>query len=90
MKRVLFEEQRAQYELSAANDARLPRIWATGFWAQQGLNSSNVIPVYTYSANIGVPLFTGGRIKAERAKAEIQIRQLKQQEQEVRNRSRST
>jgi outer membrane protein TolC len=31
-------------------------------------------------------LFTGGRIQAERARADIAIRQLKQQEQEVRNR----
>jgi outer membrane protein TolC len=85
LKRVHSEEQRAQFELEAAGDARLPRIWANGFWAQEGLNSSNVIPVYTYSANIGVPLFTGGRIKAERTKAELQIRQLKQQEQQIRN-----
>ena len=33
-----------------------------------------------------MPLFTGGRIQAERARAELAIRQLKQQEQEVRNR----
>jgi hypothetical protein len=31
-------------------------------------------------------VFIGGRIEAERSKAEIAIRQLRQQEQEVRNR----
>ena len=67
-------------------DARMPRVSFTGFWAQQGLNSSNAIPVYSYQGNLDVPLFTGGRIQAERAKAELAIRQLKQQEQEVRNR----
>jgi outer membrane protein TolC len=80
------EERRAELELRGASDARLPRVSVSGFWAQQGLNSSTAIPVYTYQANVDVPLFTGGRIQAERARAEIAIRQLKQQEQEVRNR----
>ena len=35
---------------------------------------------------VNVPLFTGGRIQAERSQAEIAIRQLKQQEQDTRNR----
>ena len=39
-----------------------------------------------YQASLDVPLFTGGRIQAERAKADLAIRQLKQQEQELRNR----
>jgi len=80
------EERRAELELRGASDARLPRVSVSGFWAQQGLNSSTAIPVYTYQANVDVPFFTGGRIQAERARAEIAIRQLKQQEQDVRNR----
>ena len=55
-------------------------------WAEQGLNNSTAIPVYSYQASVDVPIFTGGRIQAERARAEIALRQLKQQEQEVRNR----
>ncbi len=86
LREILAQEQRAQWELRAATDARLPRVSFTGFWAQQGLNSSTEIPVYSYQANLDMPLFTGGRIQAERAKAELAIRQLKQQEQEVRNR----
>jgi outer membrane protein len=86
LRQILSQQQRAELELRAASDARLPRLSVSGFWAEQGLNSSNAIPVYSYSANLDVPLFTGGRIQAERAKAELAIRQLKQQEQEVRNR----
>jgi outer membrane protein len=86
LRQILSQQQRAQLELRAASDARLPRVSVTGFWAEQGLNSSTAIPVYSYSANVDVPLFTGGRIQAERTKAELAIRQLKQQEQEVRNR----
>jgi outer membrane protein TolC len=86
LRQILSQEQKAELELRAASDARLPKISVSGFWAEQGLNNSNVIPVYNYSANLDVPIFTGGRIQAERERASLAIRQLKQQEQEVRNR----
>jgi outer membrane protein TolC len=86
LRQLLSLEQRAELELRAASDVRLPRLTVSGFWAEQGLNGSTAIPVYSYQANLEVPLFTGGRIQAERAKAELAIRQLKQQEQDVRNR----
>jgi outer membrane protein len=86
LRQILSRQQRAELELRAASDARLPKVSVTGFWAEQGLNSSNAIPVYSYQANLEVPLFTGGRIQAERARAELAMRQLKQQEQELRNR----
>jgi outer membrane protein TolC len=86
MKRILSEEQRAGFELRAASDARLPRLSAGGFWAEQGLTPNTAIPVYQYQVGVDVPLFTGGRIQAERAKAEIAIRQIKQEEQDLRNR----
>ena len=65
---------------------RLPKLSVSGFWAEQGLTPASVIPVYQYQASLDVPLFTGGRIQAERAKADLAIRQFKQQEQDVRNR----
>jgi len=86
LRQILAQQQRAQLELRVAGDARLPKVSVSGFWAEQGLNGSTAIPVYSYQANLDVPLFTGGRIQAERARAELAIRQLKQQEQELRNR----
>ncbi len=86
LRQLLSLEQRAALNQRAASDARLPRLSVSGFWAEQGLNQSTAIPVYSYQANLEVPLFTGGRIQAERTKAELALRQLKQQEQEVRNR----
>ena len=86
LRQILSRQQRAELELRAASDARLPKVSVSGFWAEQGLNGSTAIPVYSYQANLDVPLFTGGRIQAERTRAELAIRQLKQQEQEVRNR----
>jgi outer membrane protein TolC len=58
----------------------------SGFWLEQGLAPNSAIPVYTYEADLNIPLFTGGRIQAVRDKADLAIRQLKQQEQELRNR----
>jgi serine/threonine protein kinase len=50
------------------------------------LTPASIIPVYQYQFDVNVPLFTGGRIQAARDKADLAIRQLKQQEQELRNR----
>jgi len=86
LRQIQAEQTRATLEARAASDARLPRVTVSGFWAEQGLNSSNAIPVYQYQAGVEVPLFTGGRIQADRAKADITLRQLSQQEQEIRNR----
>jgi outer membrane protein TolC len=53
---------------------------------EQGLTPASIIPVYQYQGSLDFPLFTGGRIQAQRAQADLAIRQLKQQEQELRNR----
>jgi outer membrane protein TolC len=45
-----------------------------------------VIPAYNYEASFEVPLFTGGRIKAQTAIADIEVKKLARQEEEVRNR----
>jgi outer membrane protein len=86
LRQIVALQQRAAVELKSAGDARLPKASATGFWTEQGVTGSNVIPAYQYQLNLEVPVFTGGRIEAERSKAEIAIRQLRQQELEVRNR----
>jgi len=69
-----------------AADQRLPKVQFSGFWAQQGLAPDSIIPVYQYQGSVIFPLFTGGRIQADRAKADIAIRQLQQEEVDLRNR----
>ena len=81
-------EAQAQLALKAAEEERLPKLTVSGDWSEQGLTPTSVIPVYQYQASLDVPLFTGGRIEAERAKVEIRLRQLKQQEQAAHTRSR--
>jgi len=80
------QEDRAALEARTAADQRLPKVEFSGFWAQQGLAPDSIIPVYQYQGSVIFPLFTGGRIQAERAKADLAIRQLQQQETDLRNR----
>src|ERR1035438_4310909 len=74
-----------QTALEEAEEERLPKLTLSGNWSEQGLTPASAIPVYQYQASLDVPIFTGGRIEAERAKAEITLRQLKQQEQAARD-----
>jgi outer membrane protein len=86
LRQVLNEEKRAELNARTAADERLPKLSFSGFWVQQGLTPSTIIPVYQYEGSLDFPIFTGGRIQSERAKADLAMRQLKQQEQDVRNR----
>jgi outer membrane protein TolC len=85
LREILTRQQRAELDVKTADAARLPKFSLNGIWTEQGLTPASAIPVYIYQGTLDVPLFTGGRIQAERAKADLAIRQLRQQEQEVRN-----
>ncbi len=76
----------AKHELASARGERLPSINLGGTWNEQGNRFDNLIPTYHYEAGLSIPLFTGGRIRSEVATSTLQIDQLKQQEQELRNR----
>ena len=69
----------------AAGAARLPSVRATGSWAYQGLSVTNSIPIYEYRMTLSPPLYTGGQIKAERAKTELELKKVGQEKQELRN-----
>ncbi len=85
LRQIAAQTAQAQLALKAAAEERLPKLTLSGGWSEQGLTPTSVIPVYQYQASLDVPLFTGGRIGAERAKVEISLRQLKQQEQAARD-----
>ena len=85
---IALKARRAAQEtqISASRAQRLPRLSINGSWAEEGLTPSTVIPVYAYGATLNVPLYTGGRIHAETAEAEIELKKLDQQEHDLRNR----
>ena len=86
LKRIASERERLESSRRAASEERLPKVSANGSWSQLGLEPDSVIPFYQLYFSLDVPLFTGGRIRAERAKADLALRQLAQQEQEARDR----
>jgi outer membrane protein TolC len=45
-----------------------------------------MIPEYTYEATLSIPLFTGGRLSAERSRARLQEEKAAQSEIDIRNR----
>jgi outer membrane protein TolC/ABC-type transporter Mla MlaB component len=82
----LQEQMRAaESQKKAAFDSRLPSLHFSGNWAQLGTEPSSVIPTYTYSGTVSMPLFTGGRIRAETVRADLDIQKLQQQQSDLRN-----
>ena len=86
MKALAAQMRSTGYERKAARDSRLPTLNLLGGWSLQGISPTTSIPAYQYEASLSIPLFTGGRIKAQTAIAGIELRKLAQKEQELRNR----
>ena len=76
----------ARRDLASARGERLPSVSVGGSWNEQGNRPDNLIPTYHYEAGLSIPIFTGGRIRSEVASSTLQLDELKQQEQELKNR----
>ncbi len=85
MEALKQKEAAVQSMRRAADDSRLPSIHASAAWAYQGLSLPSSIPVYEYRLTLNLPIFTGGRIRAERAKADLELKKTAQEKQEMRN-----
>ncbi len=85
MKAVASEIRAAELEKDAAKDARIPRIALNGEWTEEGLSPASAMPVYNFGAALDVPLFTGGRIRAQIAISDIELKKLAQQQTDLRN-----
>ena len=69
----LNSQQRiAKLTTDAAGEQRLPQLDFAGFWFYQGSRFNNGIPAYNYALSLEFPLFTGGRIRAEEARAKLE------------------
>ena len=75
----------AEAEKKASQYSRLPSLRFDGDFAYVGTSGSTTLPTYTYEASVNMPLFTGGRIHAEIVKADLEIRRLEQQQDDLRN-----
>jgi outer membrane protein len=84
-KAIEAQEKAAGFEKQSAQYARLPSLRFDGNWAYLGTSSTNGIPTYLYQVSATVPIFTGGRIRAEVAKAEIELHKIEQQKADLFN-----
>ena len=75
----------ADYQKKAAQDSRLPYLRFDGEFAYVGSSGNTTLPTRTYQASVNMPLFTGGRIHAETVRADLEIKKLEQQKDDLRN-----
>ena len=85
LKAVASEIKAASLLKQSAQSERLPRLSLAGGWSYQGLRPATSIPAYQYGAYLQVPLFTGGRIGAEVATRDIEVRKLTEAQRAVRD-----
>ena len=84
--KALAEQVKAAgYDKKASQAQRYPSLHANGNWYYEGNHLNNGIPTYNYQATVDVPIFTGGRIRAEITRADLELRVLDQQKADLRN-----
>jgi outer membrane protein len=62
----------AKLTTDSAGEQRLPQLDFAGFWFYQGEHFDDGLSAYTYEVSLQFPLFTGGRIRAEEARARLE------------------
>jgi outer membrane protein TolC len=83
---TVLSQQRAALSMKhAAQSERLPKLSVSGGWSMQGLRPDTTIPAYQVGAYVDMPLFTGGRIGAEIATRDIEVKKLREAERAVRD-----
>jgi outer membrane protein TolC len=85
MKVMAARQHIAELARRGASESRLPTVNFVGNVGQQGLSATSAIPDYIYQVTVDVPLFTGGRIRAEITKADQEIKKINQERDELRN-----
>jgi len=78
MQAQVTRERITRLERKAASEERAPQIEFSGDWLYQGSRFNNGIPAYTYQIGFNLPLFTGGRIHAEIARADLERQRIEQ------------
>jgi outer membrane protein TolC len=77
----------AELSMSAARGERYPSLGINGFFGDQGLNSpTHSWGVYSAAIGIQIPIFQGGRIRADEESASAALTQAKAQRDDLRAR----
>jgi outer membrane protein TolC len=75
----------AELARRGASESRLPTLNFYGTVGQQGLSAPAAIPEYVYQVSVDVPLFTGGKIRAEIVKANLELKKVGQERTDLQN-----
>jgi len=75
----------AQLAHKAAVEGSLPKFTFDGFWDEQGQTFNTADPGYQYQANMSLPIFTGGRLSAERKSTALAEQRTRKQLTEQQN-----
>jgi outer membrane protein len=86
MKALASQIRAAELERKRNEAERLPKLSLAATWNLEGTTPTQAIPVYDFGVNLDIPLYTGGRIKAQTAVAGIELKKLAQQQDDLRNR----
>jgi outer membrane protein len=62
----------AKLSVDSAREQRLPQLGFSGFWFYQGQHFKDGVPAYTYAISLDFPVFTGGRVRAQEARAKLE------------------
>jgi outer membrane protein len=76
----------AELAHKAAVAESLPKLTFDGSWNEQGPTFNTITPGYEYHVGVTIPIFTGGRLKAERKSTELAQIQAEKQLAQERNR----
>jgi outer membrane protein TolC len=82
---IQAREKSAQLQKQSTQYQRLPSVRFDGYWYYFGTTATTGIPTYQYQGSVNFPLITGGRIKAEVVKADLELQKLEQQKIDLRN-----
>jgi outer membrane protein TolC len=85
MKALAARLHAAELVKRTASESRLPTLNFSGTEDQQGLSMPRGIPAYVYQLRVDLPLFTGGRIHAETAKADLEIKEVNKNRDDLRS-----
>jgi outer membrane protein len=85
MKALASQIRASELEKRIAEDARIPKLALNGTWSEEGTSPGTAIPAYDFAVSLDVPLYTGGRIRAQIAVQDIELKKLAQQQTDLRN-----
>ena len=83
MQALASRERVARLQEQGASESRLPTINLGGGWAYQGLSAPSSIPSYQYQVTVDIPLFTGGRIRAQVTRAELELKKTAREREDL-------